>query len=301
MAGGKTAAKKKKPPAADSPELKRVQAWVADGLKARDLNDLLKHVGQASQEPPQGVQLLGSLYLLLKKWPAGKDAVPSQLLQLMHQLAFKAANDHDAATALVQKPSIVLVWAAVQGLLKVAGAADGAKQQQAYERIAKLLKPSLKQSADPQRWLDQWQGPQDFPGSAEQDYPVAKSQAQLATVLGSEVVSGFLHAAIKADPDKGFDQDMKKAGFSLKKSLDELAVSSASGPVQELMQWVYLYLGQSAFLHIAIMLVPLEVPLHSRIMAERLKSLRSTRDVRPLIQHWSQGCPCFACCLLSRV
>jgi hypothetical protein len=238
MAGGKTAAKKKKPSAADSPEIKRVQAWVADGLKARDLNDLLKHVGEASQELPQGVQLLGCLHLLLKRWPSGKDAIPSQLLQLLQQLATKAANDHDAATALGQKPSIVLVWAAVQGLLKVA-AAHSSVEQQFYDRIAKLIKPSLKQSADPQRWLDQWQGPHDYPGSAEQDFP-GKTQQQLAAVLGSEAVAGFLHAGFRA----GFDKEMTAPGLSLKKSLDELAVSNACrGPCS-----FHTYLRQPALL-----------------------------------------------------
>lgn len=220
MAGGKTAAKKKKPSAADSPELKRVQSWVAEGLKARDLNDVLKHVGQACQELPQGVQLLGSVYLLLKKWPSVKD-VSSQLQQLMQKLATKAANDHDAATALGQKPSIVLIWAAVQGLSKSAVAADGAIQEQLYDRIVRLMQPSLKLITDPQRWLDQWQTPQDYPGPAEQDYPAqAKNSQQLAAVLSSEAVRSFALAGMKA----GADKDVTKAIMALARSLDDLAV-----------------------------------------------------------------------------
>lgn len=222
MAGSKTAAKKKKPSAADSQELKRVQAWVADGLQVTDVSALVTFVGQNCQGTSPRLQLLGSLYLLLKKWPSTVKDVTPELLNQLEELQSKASKELEPS-ASGQKPALVWGWAALVALGKLGAAASGEIQKQLFGKVVATLQPTLKVT-DPQGWLDQWQLPQEFPAAAEQGAAAGNPQ-QLAAALGYELLRAYVEALMRTGQ---FNQT--KGPQAIANALKELAVRGLHSP-----------------------------------------------------------------------
>lgn len=222
MTGSKTAKKKKTPSAADSPELKAVQAWVAEGLKA---GDLASHVGRDCQDTTPRLQLLGRLYLLLKRWPS--EGASDEQMQQLQQLLEQAADEHGASAATGHQPSLVLVWAAVQAFSKLA--AGGSDQQlQWCKALIGFVQPTLK-ALEAQPWLEQWQPPLDYPAAPEQE-PAAKNPQRLAATLGTDMLLCYKDARMQAmlsrDPDTPKEPTIKSLS-SLIAELEAVSVSAA--------------------------------------------------------------------------
>lgn len=229
MAGSKTA-KKKKSSAADSPELKAVQAWVAEGLKASGSGDLASHVGRDCQDTTPRLQLLGRLYLLLKRWPS--EGASDEQMQQLQELLKQAVAEYEALEATGQKPSLVLVWTAVQACSKLAAGhkagGDSDQQLQWCKYIINSVQHTLK-ALEAQPWLEQWQPPLDYPAAPEQD-PAAKNPQRLAATLGTEMLLCYKDARMEAmrsgDPETP-KQPTIKCLSSLIAGLEAVSVSAA--------------------------------------------------------------------------
>jgi hypothetical protein len=199
MAGSKAAAgKKKKQHNSVSQEAKDVQAWVASAPTG-NVEQLIQYVVEKRTSSSSRLVLLGALYLLLKRpglakamsnEPASRaaqiNAVHKQkLLKLLDQLVQEAVELVKSATATADgdKSPLVLVWATVEGLHFLADNAEGLKNQQYNKQLISICEQFV-QTSDPQQYLEQWDGPSDYPAPVE----AGTTAEQVVAELGSDIV-----------------------------------------------------------------------------------------------------------------
>jgi hypothetical protein len=229
MAGSKSAAsKKKKQHNSVSPEVKDVQTWMA-GAPTDNVERLAKYVGEKLKRSSSRSVLLGCLSLLLKRpelatakatEPASRAAQHTDdqkliLLQLLQTLVLEAGRLLQSATAAAadgKKPSVVLAWATMQGLQKLAEYADASEQLEFWEAVIRVSEPFIKVT-DPQQWLEQWDSPADYTLIAEHQEE-GKSSEQLVAELGSEVVRCYVAGKLKVNKEAAV-----AAFFNLRKEL----------------------------------------------------------------------------------